>query len=50
MSIAGRRPHGRIVLVRPLRSGGWIYFLVRDPVRSREYLVARDAAPLRAGG
>ncbi len=35
---------GQYALYPYFRSDGWIYFLVRDSVRDREYIVASDAA------
>lgn len=37
---------GQYALFPHFRSDGWIYFLVRDSVRDREYIVASDAALL----
>jgi len=35
---------GQYALYPHFRSDGWIYFLVRDPARDHEYVVASDAA------
>ena len=40
---------GQFALYPHFRSDGWLYFLVRDPDRAREYVVASDAALVLTG-